>query len=117
MTNPITPFDRALDQFKQDMRWSPEATETEKTLVLGNLNGFVAVLNKTLMETTDAEILAAVSSSKIAEGHRIKQAALEWAADAIKAQDGGDQSSETGWASDEALEHWLTIRRMAEEPR
>ena len=39
------------------------------------------------------------------------EAALEWAADAIRAQDGGDMTTETGWKSHEALEHWLTIRR------
>lgn len=46
---------------------------------------------------------------------KAEQAALDWAADAIKAQDGGNMETETGWASDEALAHWLTIRRMAEE--
>jgi hypothetical protein len=42
-------------------------------------------------------------------------AALDWAADAIKAQDGGDMTTDTGWASDEALSHWLTIHTMIEE--
>lgn len=115
MTNPTTPFDRALEQFKRNMQWSPQATETEKTLVLGNLNGFVAALNKTLMETTDAEILATVSPAQISEGHEIRRAALEWAADAIKAQDGGNMEAETGWKSDEALACWLTIRSMLED--
>lgn len=40
--------------------------------------------------------------------------ALDWAADAIKRDDGGDMTTETGWASDEALEHWLTIRSLIE---
>ena len=39
-------------------------------------------------------------------------AALEWAANAIMQQDGGDTRTETGWASDEALAHWITIRAM-----
>ncbi len=55
MTNPTTVFDRAVEQFKRDMRWSPQATETEKTLVLGNLNGFTALLNKTLLMPDGAE--------------------------------------------------------------
>jgi hypothetical protein len=76
MTNPTTVFDRALDQFKRDMRWSPKSTETEKSLVLGNLNGFVAILNKTLLETSDAEMLAAVSPEDVAEARRIKDAAI-----------------------------------------
>lgn len=76
MTNPTTPFDRALAEFTRDMKWSPERTEMEKTLVLGNLNGFVALLNKKLLETSDAEILAAVSAEDLAEGHRIKNEAL-----------------------------------------
>lgn len=76
MTNPTTVFDRALEQFKRDMKWSPQSTETEKTLVLGNLNGFVALLNKTLMETTDAEMLAAVSSEDLAEAKRIRDETL-----------------------------------------
>ena len=41
------------------------------------------------------------------------QAALDWAADAIRSQDGGDMETETGWASDEALAHWLTIKSLA----
>lgn len=42
-----------------------------------------------------------------------ERAALEWAADAIKEQDGGDMTTDTGWKSEEALAHWLTIRAMA----
>jgi hypothetical protein len=42
-----------------------------------------------------------------------ERAALEWAADAIKEQDKGDPGSLTGWASHEALTHWMIIRRMA----
>lgn len=76
MTNPTTVFDRALEQFKRDMKWSPQATEVEKTLVLGNLSGFVALLNKQLLETTDAEMLAAVSPEDLTEGHRIVKEAI-----------------------------------------
>lgn len=76
MTNPTTVFDHALEQFKRDMHWSPQATETEKTLVLGNLNGFTALLNKMLLETSDAEILAAVSPEDLAEAKRIRDDAL-----------------------------------------
>lgn len=41
---------------------------------------------------------------------REMEAALLWAADAIREQDGGDMRTETGWKSDEALAHWLTIQ-------
>lgn len=76
MTNPTTVFDRALEQFKRDMRWSPQATETEKTLVLGNLNGFTALLNKMLLETSDAEILAAVPPEDLEAAKRIRDDVL-----------------------------------------
>lgn len=107
MTNPTTPFDRALEQFKQEMRWSPQATETEKTLVLGNLNGFVALLNKKIMETSDAEILAAVEPADLNEAIRIKDEALAEAAAWIKELDGGDETTETGWKSADLLDVWL----------
>lgn len=42
-------------------------------------------------------------------------AALDWAADAIREQDGGNMETETGWASDEALAHWLTIQRLIDK--
>lgn len=110
MTRPTTPFDRALEQFKKDMRWSPQSTESEKSLVLGNLNGFTALLNKMLLETSDAEILAAVAPADLAEGHRIKDAALLLAADWIKDLDGGDMAAETGWKSQDSLDVWLKVR-------
>lgn len=43
---------------------------------------------------------------------KARQAALEWAADAIKAQDGGAPGTMSGWKSDEALAHWMMIRRL-----
>lgn len=76
MTRPTTVFDRCLERFKREMRWSPQAGETEKTLVLGNLNGFTALLNKMLLETSDAEILAAVPSDDLLDAKNIKNAAL-----------------------------------------
>ena len=42
-------------------------------------------------------------------------AALDFAAEAIRNADGGDQHSETGWKSNEALNHWLAIRAFADE--
>ena len=48
MTEAKTIFDIELDRFKETMQWSPQATDLEKTLVLGNLNGFVGHLNRRL---------------------------------------------------------------------
>lgn len=45
MTDGATIFDRELAEFVASMNWSDKATEIEKTLVLGNLNGFVSRLN------------------------------------------------------------------------
>jgi len=40
-------LDKKLDEFIVTMKWSREATEREKTLVVGNLRGFVSfVKNK-----------------------------------------------------------------------
>ena len=66
--------------------------------------------------TCDADLAAGMAAvaREALRPHLEKQAALDWAAEAIKAQDGGNMETETGWASDEALAHWLTIRRMAE---
>ncbi len=36
-------FDEALDDFRSNLEWR-DATDLEKTLVLGNLNGFVSHL-------------------------------------------------------------------------
>lgn len=110
MTRPTTVFDRCLEQFKRDMRWSPQASETEKALVLGNLNSFTAILNRTLMETSDSEILAAVSSNDLLDAKNIKNAALVRAADCIKSLDGGNQQSKTGWKSEELLDVWMQVR-------
>lgn len=44
-----------------------------------------------------------------------ERAALEWAADAILEQDVGDITTETGWKSEEALAHWLTIQTMLDD--
>jgi hypothetical protein len=67
--------------------------------------------------TSDADLAAGMAAlaREALQGNMAKQAALDWAADAIKAQDGGNMETETGWASDEALAHWLMIRRMAEQ--
>lgn len=70
-----------------------------------------------LVEASDAEMLASVSPDDLAEAHRIRRAALDWAADAIREQDGGNIETETGWESDEALAHWLTIREMLNDPQ
>jgi hypothetical protein len=40
----IDKLDRLLASFTASMKWSAEATDDEKTLVLGNLNGFVGHL-------------------------------------------------------------------------
>jgi hypothetical protein len=51
-------FDAALDSFKASMEWSKYSTETERELVYGNLNGFVAHLRSRLSEPSP-EMLAA----------------------------------------------------------
>lgn len=38
-------IETAKDEFVKTLRWSDEATETEKTLVIGNLNGFIGYLH------------------------------------------------------------------------
>jgi hypothetical protein len=43
-------FDRELEKFRAKMKWSPQASDLEQTLVNGNLNGFVAHLNSSLSE-------------------------------------------------------------------
>lgn len=42
------------DQFVEGMKWSPEATDMEKTLVKCNLSGFCGFLSKALPENADA---------------------------------------------------------------
>lgn len=42
------------DQFEADMKWSPEATSYEKTLVKCNLNGFVSFLSRAMPENADS---------------------------------------------------------------
>lgn len=41
-------LEQLAEEFKKTMVWSPEATEYEKTLVLGNINGFTAFLKERL---------------------------------------------------------------------
>ena len=43
--------------------------------------------------------------------------ALEYAAEALRAQDGGDMTTETGWRSDELLSAWLTINEAIHKAR
>ena len=38
------------DRFCAEMKWSPEATDMEKTLVKCNLNGFCGFLSRTMPE-------------------------------------------------------------------
>jgi hypothetical protein len=48
--------DEELDDFKANMRWSPEATEHEKSLVHGNLNAFAAKLRTRIIDEREAGV-------------------------------------------------------------
>lgn len=43
---PQTELEKQLDSFVQNMQWSAEATDYQKTLVLGNLRGFVSFVQR-----------------------------------------------------------------------
>ena len=71
MTDGPTIFDNELAEFVTSMKWSDKATETEKALVLGNLNGFVGRLNigraKKLLAECQARIRAQTNVGLVSE--------------------------------------------------
>lgn len=47
--------DEALARFVETLKWSEHATEDEKTLVIGNLNGFASYLKKLSLEQAEKD--------------------------------------------------------------
>lgn len=116
MTRPETVFDRALAEFKRTMRWSAGATEDEKTLVLANLNGFTNILNKALLETLDAEILASVPPEELTAAKKVKETALQLSGERDRAlEEAAKHLEQLDWLAPKAYSppnicNWVTAK-------